>query len=99
MPEPVTQNSAVPPVTAVKETKIKSTPRTPQIASLLKAGNKPEPISTNAGEATVNEIYTDAQLREVWNSFAEQRKKFQAEYQMLTQPFETEGSLIVVQLL
>jgi hypothetical protein len=31
--------------------------------------------------------------------FADQRKKFQAEFQMLSQPFELRGNLVVVSLL
>jgi predicted nucleic acid-binding protein len=35
----------------------------------------------------------------VWNEYAEQRKKFQAEFQMLSQPIEKRGNVIVVSLL
>ena len=35
----------------------------------------------------------------VWNDFAVQRKKFQAEYQLLIQPFEIRGSQITIHLL
>jgi hypothetical protein len=35
----------------------------------------------------------------LWNEYAEQRKKLQAEYQMLSQPFELRGNVIVVSLL
>jgi hypothetical protein len=38
-------------------------------------------------------------LREAWNAFADQRKKFQAEYQLLSQPYKLEDNLIVVELL
>ena len=35
----------------------------------------------------------------MWKDFAEQRKKFQAEYQLLIQPIEIRGSQIIIQLL
>lgn len=35
----------------------------------------------------------------VWNEFADQRKKFQAEYQLLSQPYELKGKQIIVSLL
>jgi DNA polymerase-3 subunit gamma/tau len=38
-------------------------------------------------------------LRLVWADFAEQRKKFQAEYQLLLQPFEIRGNQVVIHLL
>ncbi len=84
---------------AAKEAKIKSTPRTPQLASLLKGGGKSEATNTSPETITVDQVFSEAQLREAWNAFAEQRRKFQAEYQMLSQPYILENSLIVVQLL
>lgn len=47
----------------------------------------------------LTEPFTEAQLREAWDAYAEQRKKFQAEYQMLCQPYKLEDSLIVIELL
>ena len=87
--------------TLVKEpTKIKSTPRTPQLTSLLKAEPKNESSSDNAvPEASPAEPFTEAQLHETWNAYAEQRKKFQAEYQMLTQPYRIAENVIIVELL
>jgi hypothetical protein len=38
-------------------------------------------------------------LRSVWNVFAQQRKKFQAEYQLLSQPYTLDNNVIVVDLL
>lgn len=45
------------------------------------------------------EPFTEEKLREAWNAYAEQRKKFQAEYQMLSQPYKLDGSVISVDLL
>ena len=46
-----------------------------------------------------NEAFTPEQLHLVWLDFAEQRKKFQAEYQLLIQPFEIRENHIIIQLL
>ena len=46
-----------------------------------------------------DEIFSPEQLRKVWNEFAEVRRKYQAEYQMLMQPYELKnGNQIVVSL-
>lgn len=50
-------------------------------------------------ETSLADPFSESRLREVWNAFAEQRKKFQAEYQMLTQPYKFEDGLITVELL
>lgn len=91
----------MPPITQVKETsKIKSTPRTPQLTSLLKGESKAETKSSGAtSETSFTEAFTESKLREVWNAFVEQRKKFQAEYQMLSQPYKLDSSVITVELL
>lgn len=46
-----------------------------------------------------NEPFTPEQLHLVWMDFAEQRKKFQAEYHLLIQPTEIRGNQIIIQLL
>lgn len=54
-----------------------------------------------AEEKTVvlNEPFTPEQLQTVWNEFVETRRKYQAEYQMLSQPFELRnGNQIIVSL-
>ena len=91
----------MPQITAVKEaSKVKSTPRTPQLTSLLKGDSKADTKSTaGSSETSAAEPFTETQLREVWNIFVEQRKKFQAEYQMLSQPYKLEGGVIIVELL
>lgn len=42
--------------------------------------------------------FTKDQLQAAWNDFAEQRKKFQAEYQLLNQPFELNGSQVTIHI-
>jgi DNA polymerase-3 subunit gamma/tau len=70
-----------------------------KLADLLKATPKKENNPDNPGEKPVDQPFTEEQLRAVWNEYAEQRKKFQAEYQMLSQPFTLIGNQIVVTLL
>jgi hypothetical protein len=50
-------------------------------------------------EKILNEPFTEQQLRETWNIFAEQRRKFQAEFQMLSQPYELNDKEIIITLL
>jgi DNA polymerase-3 subunit gamma/tau len=45
-----------------------------------------------------DESFTTEQLQQVWNEFAEQRRKYQAEYQLLKQPFELRNNQIIVLL-
>lgn len=45
-----------------------------------------------------NDAFTDKALLETWNAFAEQRKKYLAEYQLLTQPYERRENEIVIHL-
>ena len=94
-------NSSIPQTTLVKEpSKIKSTPRTPQLTSLLRGESKNEIESDHpVPETGLKETFTESRLREAWNAFAEQRKRFQAEYQMLSQTYRLEENTIVVELL
>lgn len=93
-------NVAVRPVAARESAKIKTASKTPSLASLLKGESKAETANgAVAEEAPADEPFTETQLRDAWNAFAEQRKRFQAEYQMLSQPFRIEGGVITVNLL
>jgi hypothetical protein len=47
----------------------------------------------------MSEPYTSQQLREAWDEFAAKRKHLQAEFQLLSQPYEVKDHLIVVTLL
>lgn len=47
----------------------------------------------------LNEPFTPAQLQLIWNNFADQRKKFQAEYHLLIQPIEIRENQIIIHLL
>jgi hypothetical protein len=50
-------------------------------------------------EKLLDEPFTEQELREAWNQYAEQRRKYQAEFQMLSQPYQLDGRVIVVNLL
>jgi DNA polymerase-3 subunit gamma/tau len=45
-----------------------------------------------------DEPYSPEALNLVWNEYTTQRKKYQAEYQLLMQPYELRGNQIVVLL-
>jgi len=73
---------------------------TVKLNDLLKVKRSSEQ-ATQVLEARVeaNEPFTPEQLHLAWMDFAEQRKKFQAEYHLLIQPTEIRGNQIVIQLL
>jgi 2'-5' RNA ligase len=47
----------------------------------------------------MSEVYTEQQLREAWDEFAAKRKHLQAEFQLLSQPYEVKDHHITVNLL
>lgn len=49
-------------------------------------------------QPTANLDFTFEKLKEAWNEFAETRKKYKAEYQVLTQEIELKENTIVVHL-
>jgi DNA polymerase-3 subunit gamma/tau len=44
------------------------------------------------------EPFTKEQLETLWNTFAEQRKQFQLDYQLLSQPFNLKDNQIIILL-
>jgi hypothetical protein len=69
---------------------------------LLKADVKKEEKQSGGSstpERIIDTPFTEEALRAAWMEFAETRKKFQAEFQMLSQPYELRDKLIVVTLL
>lgn len=79
--------------------KFKSSSKTTlKLTDLLK-GKSQDPTTQVLDEGEANEPFSPEQLHLVWRDFAEQRKKFQAEYQLLIQPIEIRESQIIVQLL
>ena len=70
-----------------------------KLTNLLKVEPKKEQTETTAEVQREPDMpFTPQQLQEVWNSFAEQRKKFQAEYQLLTQPYDLTGNKVILHL-
>jgi DNA polymerase-3 subunit gamma/tau len=80
--------------------KSKSTPKTVQLSGLLKTQVKTDTTSIgNLTETILNEPFTPEALHDAWMAFAEQRKKLQAEFQMLSQPYDLKGNHVTIQLL
>ena len=89
---PPSQKADRPPVKSPSKSTIKLT-------DFLKG--KTVETASQAAESKVDliESFTAEQLHLVWTDFSEQRKKFQAEYQLLSQPYEIRGSQIIIHLL
>jgi DNA polymerase-3 subunit gamma/tau len=82
------------------EPRAKTVSRTPKLSDLLKgdptqntANSKPEEVVVAA-----RENFTPEQLHKVWLEFAEQRKKFQVEYQLLMQPYTLKEHQVTIML-
>lgn len=60
---------------------------------------KKEEVQNTSSEKALDQPFTEDQLRAAWMEFAEQRKKFQAEFQMLSAPYELRDRQVVVTLL
>ena len=69
-----------------------------KLTDLLKTDQKVAE-KENVAEKVMNEPFTEQQLREAWNQYADQRRKYQAEFQMLSQPYTINDKQIVVNLL
>jgi hypothetical protein len=80
-----------------ENSKARSTPKTVKLTDLLKTDTKKEEKEASTIKIP-DEPFTPEQLRSTWKAFAEQRKKFQAEFQMLSQPYELRGSQVIVSL-
>ena len=81
-----------------EKSRFKTAPKTTiKLTSLLKVEEKKD-AATSAVQDAPAKPFTPEALQKVWNEFAEQRKKFQAEYQLLTQPFTLNDKTIVVHL-
>ncbi len=80
---------------------IKSSSKTTIKLNDLLKGKTSSEQTTQVLEARpeLNEPFTTEQLMQVWKDFAIQRKKLQAEYQMLIQPVEIRGNHVIVHLL
>lgn len=84
-----------------EKVKAKVTPRTTvKLTDLLRVEPKKESviIAEEARKVETNS-FTPEQLHSLWTEFAEQRKKFQAEYQLLAQPYELRENRVIITLL
>jgi len=70
------------------------------LTDLLKVEPKKEKSSeVSAPSKQETNAFTGEQLRSAWQEFAEQRKKYQAEYQLLTQPYDIKDNKVILHLL
>jgi hypothetical protein len=79
--------------------KTKSPAKTVKLSDLLKTDPKKEERQTASVAQAPDQPFDEVQLKFAWTEFAEQRKKFQAEFQMLSQAYELRGNQIIVTLL
>lgn len=82
------------------EPKARPVSRTPKLSDLLKGDTGQNTGNTKTEEVviTTTEPFTPEQLHKVWLEFAEQRKKYQAEYQLLLQPYQLKEQQITIML-
>ena len=76
-----------------------SSKSTIKLTDFLKSKSVETTTQVAEAQADINEPFTAEQLQLVWTDFAEQRKKFQAEFQLLSQPYEIRENHIIIHLL
>jgi hypothetical protein len=82
-----------------EKSKFKDAPKTTvKLTDLLKVEAKKDQNSAAEVKQEPDMPFTPEQLQLIWNEFAEQRKRFQAEYQLLTQPYELNQNKIILHL-
>ncbi len=81
-----------------EKSKFKDAPKTTvKLTDLLKVEPKKEQTAAQV-KVEQDEPFTPEKLRAVWEEFAESRKKFQAEYHLLTQPYDLKDNVVTVHL-
>jgi len=81
------------------KSRFKTAPKTTvKLTDLLKVDPKKEENGSGPTQHTAQTPFTQEQLQSAWNEFAEQRKKFQAEYQLLSQPFDVKENQLIVHI-
>ncbi|MGC3948015.1 MAG: hypothetical protein QM762_26490 [Chryseolinea sp.] len=92
--------TAVPAPPAEKKP-VRATPRTTiNVGSLLKVEAKKEVTAvTQASGPEFTEAFTLEALHAAWDEFAASKKQLQAEYHLLLQPFDLEGTRVMLHLL
>lgn len=91
-PEPETEPEAEP----AKQVKT-STPKISDLKSVLKGAVKKESAGPVA-EKKSDKAFTQEQLKETWQAFAEKKKVYQATYHLLSQGFEFRDNKVIVPL-
>lgn len=85
---------------ATPSTPKSGTRTTVKLTDLLKVDPKKEKVSEVATAANIEtNSFTPEQLSAAWQEFAEQRKKYQAEYQLLAQPYDLKDNKLTLHLL
>ena len=81
------------------KSKFKDAPKTTvKLTNLLNVQPKKEPTAAEEQKLLPDLPFTLEELHKAWLAFAEQRKKFQAEYQLLSQAYEVDGGRITLPL-
>jgi hypothetical protein len=78
------------------DSKPKAAAKTLKLTDLLKVDTSAKAEKAEEKTIVLNESFTQEQLQKVWNEFVETRRKYQAEYQMLSQPFELRNNTQIV---
>ena len=83
-----------------EKSKFKDAPKTTvRLTDLLKVEPKKDQSASAVEVQREPDLpFTPDQLKMAWNEFTEQRKKFQAEYQLLTQPYELIENKVILHL-
>ncbi len=76
-----------------------SSKSTIKLTDFLKSKSVATISPATEAKTDINEPFTAEQLHLVWTDFADQRKKFQAEFQLLSQPYEIRENQIIIHLL
>ena len=72
--------------------------KTPKLSDLVKVETKVADNPSSEKKIALDKVYTEEELQQAWNEFAESRKIYQADYQLLTQPFARKDHEITIHL-
>ncbi len=68
------------------------------LKSLMKGGVKKETATTAVVEKKRNQPFTEQQLKDVWQAFADKYKNLQVTYRLLSQGFEYRDGRVIVHI-
>jgi len=72
--------------------------KTPKLSDLVKVETKIADQTSGEKKIIREKPYTEKELQQAWDEFAESRKIYQADYQLLTQPFVRKDHEIIIHL-